>query len=65
MSGVLFRVRNRRRLGHLMRRSAGVDWDDAVVGDPAFDVGYFLTYLETDHQPPAGASVIVLHPLSN
>jgi hypothetical protein len=33
-----------------------VDWDDAVAGDPAFDVGYFLTYLETHHLPPALAS---------
>ncbi len=26
-----------------------VDWDDAANGDPAFDVAYFLTYLETHH----------------
>jgi Ser/Thr protein kinase RdoA (MazF antagonist) len=36
-----------------------VDWDDAVAGDPAFDVGYFLTYLETHHQPPALANAFL------
>jgi Phosphotransferase enzyme family len=36
-----------------------VDWDDAVAGDPAFDVGYFLTYLETHHLPPALAAAFL------
>ena len=33
-----------------------LDWDDAACGDPAFDVGYFATYLKT-HYPVATATV--------
>ena len=27
-----------------------LDWDDAASGDPAFDVGYFTTYLKTHYE---------------
>lgn len=30
-----------------------IDWDDAASGDPAFDVGYFVTYLETHYEVAA------------
>lgn len=35
-----------------------IDWDDAACGDPAFDVGYFTTYLKTHHEQPAAEAGI-------
>jgi aminoglycoside phosphotransferase (APT) family kinase protein len=35
-----------------------LDWDDAACGDPAFDVGYFTTYLKTHYEPAAADSGI-------
>ncbi len=36
-----------------------VDWDDTANGDPAFDVGYFLTYLTTHGHHPALSDAFV------
>ncbi len=35
-----------------------LDWDDAAMGDPAFDVGYFTAYLRTHFGDEASASGI-------
>jgi aminoglycoside phosphotransferase (APT) family kinase protein len=35
-----------------------VDWDDAAVGDPAFDVAYVLTYLRTHLPAPAAERAV-------
>lgn len=32
-----------------------LDWDDAAMGDPAFDVGYFTAYLRSHHGDDAAA----------
>ena len=36
-----------------------VDWDRYAWGDPAFDVGYYIAYLETHLDPPMARSWIV------
>lgn len=33
-----------------------IDWDCFALGDPAFDVAYFTTYLETHYDPPRAAA---------
>ncbi len=51
---VIHRDFHLRQLVPVGDRMGIVDWDLAAIGDPAFDLAYLLTYLETHRPDPSG-----------